>query len=135
MIFVNYVIRADQMNNLQNNLQKLGRLYQYFASCDWDHNNNELKIIAADNGFLIEIEFDYLNDGQLKVDFDYKFSDDDFAIEFKTDGGYVLSAFTYDFEKLDELLGKIFSEIIKTDIESLTLDPKINSNLRLENED
>lgn len=109
------------------NLEKLGRLYAYFVSCDWGHNNNDLKITAADNGIGIEIYFEYYNASQLNVDFKYKYSDDNFSIQFRKDN--ILDAFTYDFDKLDELLTKIFTEVIKTPVESLSLDSSVNSNI------
>ncbi len=52
-----------------------------------------------------------------------------FTIEFKDE--YILHAFTYDFEKLDDLFTKIFGEVIKTDIETLSVDENVNSNFNL----
>ena len=54
-----------------NNLQKIGRLFQFFGSCDFNHNNNELKFESADNGILIEIGFDAGKLDMLDIDFDY----------------------------------------------------------------
>ncbi len=113
--------KAKKQNSMTN-LQKLGRLYAFFASCDYGHNNNILNITASDNCILIEIGFDTYNYTELKVDFDFTLENNDFIIAWKRK--YVLSAIVWDFDKLDELLDIIFSKVIITNMNHLSLKRK-----------
>lgn len=103
------------------NLQKIGKLYEHFASCDWGHNNNKFKIEAFDNGFQVEIEFDYYVKKELQVNESYKFENNNLSIRFDKN---VLTAFVFDFGLLDELLTKIFTEVVKCDFGKLSTSNK-----------
>lgn len=111
------------------NLQKLQRLAGFFASCGWDLNNNKVCINALKNGWEVEIEFDYFNTSLLKLDLGYASNNHLGQIQWTGDAGNecILNAFIDDFEGLDALLGEIFTHVVLTDLETISLDTEANS--------
>lgn len=113
------------------NLQKLQRLVEFFASCDWDHNSNRVIIEAYDNGWRVFIEFDRLNFTKVKLDLGYvasrSYQEEGTTYVIGWDVHGSLEAFVYDFEGLDFLLGEIFAHVVLTDLETILLDIKTNS--------